>query len=64
MRTKVILQSQLDSSCFMVQAFGTGEGGCKACEMKGKPDCGGKAILAQIKKGKYPKDGLPDQNKK
>jgi len=59
-KQKQVNQSSMTADCWLVQIWGTGEGGCKGCEFKGTKDCGGQAILKAIRQGKFPKTGLPD----
>jgi hypothetical protein len=47
---------KLTLDCWFVQVWGLKA--CERCELKGKPDCGGKKILKKIEKGRFPRYGI------
>jgi len=57
MRSKRVLQSSLSNDCYSIQVWGTEA--CNTCEYKDTKECGGKAIIAKIKAGSFPQNGLP-----
>ena len=56
---KMISQSDLTADCWSVQAWGLRA--CRACEIRGTDECGGKAILEKITSGTFPETGLPSK---
>ena len=56
-KTKIIKQSELTSSCWTIQIWGIEK--CKECEYLNSADCGGKDIRKLIKERKFPSTGLP-----
>jgi hypothetical protein len=59
LKSNIILQvdqSRLTSDCWMIQVFGIHA--CSGCEVKDTDECGGKGIIAKIRKREYPYSGI------
>jgi len=59
-KCKTINQAHLTSECWSVQIWGISA--CSDCEFLDTDKCGGKRIREQIRKGEFPRGGLPNQN--
>jgi len=59
MKTKTVNQADLTSECWSVQIWGISA--CSNCEFLDTDECGGKRIREQIRKGTFPRGGLPNQ---